>query len=151
MFAVQEESYSFNWLYRGMTCLCEDESLPGVKEKRIALMELLLTSAVYPGLKLIQQSWSWPWQSTVNVQADRSQAVPDLMRLLANSNLNSGGPEVLELLDTVHAQPRTLESTCRLVIRRCLSRPILLSGNVDSLPLPRQGKCYVAMNKMAAL
>ena len=90
MFAVQEESYYYTWRSRGKTCLCEDESLSGVKEKRIALMELLLTSAVFPGLKLIEKSG----ESTVSVQGDRCQAVPDVMCLMANVNLNSGGPEL---------------------------------------------------------
>ena len=147
MFAVEEKSYHYTGRSRGKVSLCEDESLSGVKEKRIALMEVLLTSAVFPGLKLIPKSGNW----TVNVKVDKGQAVPDLMRLMANVNLNSGGPEVLELLHMVHAQPRSLKSTCRLVIRRRLSRPILLLGNVDGLPLPYHVKCFVAMDKMAAL
>ena len=66
---------------------------------------------------------------------------------LAEYNSRCGGPEVVGMMSSVWVQPRTLQSTCRLVVRRHLKRPILLTGVVASLPLPDVLKSYVTMEK----
>ena len=69
----------------------------------------------------------------------------EFMRSFAEDNLDSGGPEVLELLAKVKATPRSLKSYCRLAVRRHLTPPILLEDHIDRLPLPYQVKRCVAM------
>ena len=82
----------------------------------------------------------------VNLWNALSSALPkDLMHAFASANMESGGLEVLELLADVRACPRSLKSSCRILIRNHLSRPILLEGDVDKLPLSRRMKRYVAM------
>ena len=43
---------------------------------------------------------------------------------MASTQLSCGGTEVLRLLGTCFAQPRSLKETCRLAYRRLLPRPI---------------------------
>ena len=70
----------------------------------------------------------------------------DFFDTLVSQNPDSGGPEVLEaIIAAPTAQPRSLQTTCRLVIRRHLSRPILVAGNVSTLPISGKAKRYVAM------
>ena len=122
------------------------DSLEEVKKARLAIAEVLLRAGVDRGVKFVTKQKVTD-EDDVHHQVMMSRA-PNYLALLANANLNSGGPEVLELLDSVQAEPRSLKSACCLVIRRHLSRPILLSGNVDSLPLPEQIKCWVARGGM---
>ena len=147
MFAVQEQEFRVRMLTASELPRPFD-SLEEVKKARLAIAEMLLRAGVDRGVKFVTKQKVTD-EDDVHHQVMMSRA-PNYLALLANANLNSGGPEVLELLDSVQAElePQSLKSACRLAIRRHLSKPIRLPGNVDSLPLPEQIKCWIARDSM---
>ena len=84
-------------------------------------------------------------EAHLNWSKDMLPSSLEIMQELVRHSLRGGGPEVLEMLSEILPRPRTLMLECRLVIRDHLSRPILLAGNVDKLPLPVAAKRYISM------
>ena len=125
--------------------LSVSERIENLKKDRLAIVEILQRAG--STLTIPQPADSKTRHASEQLQnpADGRKTLP-LWAL--KGNLTAGRPEVLELLCQGRARPRSLQSTCRLVVRRRLSRPILFSGNVDKLPLPRVLKQYVAMETL---
>ena len=126
-----------------------EECLEEVKRKRIEIAGFLLQAGAIGGGRFIPGCTPECWKmlpAIVNSSNALSSALlKDLMHAFAGINMDSGGLEVMELLADVRASPRSLKSSCRILIRNHLSRPILLEGDVDKLPLSRHMKRYVAM------
>ena len=129
--------------------LSAEECLEEVKRKRIEIAGILLQAGAIGGGRFIPGCMPECWRkyhSFVSLSNALSSDLPkDLMHAFASINMDSGGLEVLELLADVRACPRSLKSSCRILIRSHLSRPILLEGDVDKLPLSWYMKRYVAM------
>ena len=135
----------------------ENESVAALRQARVAIVEILLQAGAVSELQFVHLKDS-PLMTDeklqqirrhYNVGKDEFDAIPtplrDVMQALTENNLDSGGQEVLRLQADVGACPRSLKTTCRIVVRRQLSRPILREGNVNRLPLPFHIKSYVAM------
>ena len=141
VFACGEETFNKWWAFLLGSGPDQDAEREKVKKDRLAVAEVLLRAGAVG-------------DALFHDEHDRDQKVvlqEDIMQAFAEMNPHTGGPEVLELLSKNDVQPRSLRSTCRLVIRRCLSRPICLHGNIKTLQLPFQSKSYVAMDRLDSL
>ena len=123
-----------------------------VKRARTEIVEILLRAGATAFGKFTPRKSSGPLKASEIAglwknDADLEPSV-EFMQRFAEENLDSGGPEVLELLAKVKGRPQSLKSYCRLAVRSHLTPPILLEGNIDRLPLPYQVKRYVAMDTM---
>ena len=122
--------------------------MSSIKEARLAVTELLLRAGAFPVAHFEPGDDSYESGSegeATGIEKERPTFVGDFMHAFAGLNQDSGGPEVLELLENIGTCPRSLKSSCRIEIRRHLSRPILLPGNVDKLPLSPRLKSFIAM------
>ena len=138
MLACQEASFVSSWNAEGESRLSIPQRLENLKKDRLAITEILL----HAGSKCKHSSL----QDADSLGDDGCDKI--LRWWALDENLSSGGPEVLELISLTRPQPRTLLSSCRVAVRRCLSRPILLSQNVRMLPLPDPLRQYVAMETL---
>lgn len=133
VFAAEEKDYQAWCWWKEVS---QRDSLAAVKTGRLAVAEALLRAGADRHAK------------SVVARHPARCGTPQHEGMLdhAEGNPTSGGPEVVLLLSSVWAQPRSLQSSCRLVIRKCLARPILRHCNVNKLPLPSRVKDYVSMN-----
>ena len=120
-----------------------------VKRTRVEVAEILLRAGARAYGKFTPRESLEPLNASETARlwkndADLEPSV-EFMRFFAEDNLDSGGPDVLELLAKVKGSPRALKSYCRLAVRSHLTPPILLEDNIDKLPLPYKVKRYVAM------
>ena len=130
IFAVDEESIRLKANLQDGDDLeksSETQRFAVVAQRRLAIAKLLLKAGTNPGDTALNRDYT--------------------VYSLAEKNPNSGGPEILDLLTDCAAEPRSLLSSCRLAVRRSLSRPILLHGNVKALPITESVKQYVAMDQ----
>ena len=125
MFSFPDRMFCLHKLEQG------EEDIAEVKSCRLAIARLLLQHGADRHARCVGESGR-----------------QDDLISLAQASPHTGGPEVVDMLDNVWAQTRSLASTCRIVIRRRLTRPILLEGNVDKLPISGVAKRYVAMEKL---
>ena len=122
-----------------------------LKQKRLDIAEILRKAGSLPvgrySVGRVTSSWR---ENRERLDDEDTQPATsnDFMHAFALADLNkdSGGPEVLEVVDKIKANPRSLKSACRIEVRRHLLRPILLEGNVGKLPLSQHVKRYVAMD-----
>ena len=120
---------------------CRDQSLEDLKSERTIIAKVLLEAGADGSAGFCHTE-----RPTRNGKKKKPGSNrPENISSLAAMNMDSGGPEIVDMVGKVRAQPRGLLSSCRLVIRRQLARPILLAGNVGKLPLPERVKRYVAM------
>ena len=136
---MDEENYTMWWSWQQKT----KDTAETLKSERLAIARILLEAGA-DGRARFSHAERPSWGKDKKSDPER----PEDISSLARSNPNSGGPEVVELVSRVQAQPRRLQSSCRLAIRRHLPRPILLAGNVEKLPLPEKVKSYIAMETM---
>ena len=142
MFAVQEKTMrSPHFQYR---CRNTQRSLPelleNMKKARVTIATILL-QASSTSRSPIHMTEKFSGNKAGDYEAS-------ILQSEADKNPTTGGPEVLEVFGRIRPQPRALRSLCRLVIRRHLSKPILLPGNVSKLPVPGRVKQYVAMEEL---
>ena len=170
---VKEEAYLEGYdFYRRSNIDTREECLENVKRDRIVIAEILLSAGSRRGARFFGKAklgtlpdGRCPSDSEDlssddssegrvdmidddGVREDDLEEPLDLVKLMAGQNLSSGGPEVEALLSSVWPSPRSLLSSCRIAVRRSLTRPILLTGNVSTLPIPPRVKVYVAMETL---
>ena len=107
--------------------------LADITHRRVTIAKILVNAGLDPNV----QSFNLPSEYT--------------LPSLAEKNMNSGGPEVLDISTGGVAEPRSLKSTCRLAVRRCLSAPVLVEGNVRKLPISKPVMRYVAFDMVKQL
>ena len=96
--------------------MLKSDTLAAMKKDRIQIAEILLNVAARVHSELIPRDYAEAMSrneaaASVKNASDRGPPL-NIMRSFAEDNLDSGGPEVLELLANVKASPRTLKSCC---------------------------------------
>ena len=133
--------------------ISKNKQMASLKRDRLAIAEILLRAGACGDGKFFTgyrpRHWEIGLRDHDRVKVAKEDPNPvvraDFLHAYAGMNSESGGPEVVQLIDKSGACPRQLKATCRIAIRKLLTKPIFLAGDVAQLPLSSHMKSYVAM------